>query len=241
MKYLFSFDKINELVKNSNDLKFYVRRILRDIYYVYKINVSDNIRYEDDVNIVTRREPLYKKLEVNWIPEIHNTQIEKILKKWQLKLLKYDIMMSYSSSHKQSFDFGEDIFDMIPSGNFFYSYNIYFKNIHTRRIKPLPIIYHFSPKKNRESILRDGLVPQKSNSSDKWKDFPELAYIPCIFAMNRKDLEYGWYHAPKGETDVWEIDTSKIPNIWWEDLNYTKREDMIMTFTAIPAKYLKLL
>ena len=101
MKYLFSFDKINELVKNSNDLKFYVRRILRDIYYVYKINVSDNIRYEDDVNIVTRREPLYKKLEVNWIPEIHNTQIEKILKKWQLKLLKYDIMMSYSSSHKQ--------------------------------------------------------------------------------------------------------------------------------------------
>ena len=153
-------------------------------------------------------------------------------------MLDNDIIMSYKEDKQAEMSFDDD-FNISSTGNFSYTYIIYCKNLYTSRVKPKAIIYHCSPIENRESILKNGLIPRESKDSKIWSKELDLEYPPAIFAIN--DSDSGWYFQSK--VDVWGIDTTKIPNKWWEDLNATNvvNSKCIMTFEAIPAMYLKLL
>ena len=144
-----------------------------------------------------------------------------ILVKYEKVLLKANIYMTYM------FEGGRCI--------------IYFKSLFTGRVKPNEFIYHVSLEKNRESILKNGLVLKSSSESRLWNS-AKLSYPPAVFATNSN----------KGDTwhdgaDVWQIDTEGLPNKWWYDLNffYGKQSDsdkkFIMTFESIPADHVKLI
>ena len=153
--------------------------------------------------------------------EINESDLIEILKKYEKILLKVNIYMAYI------FEGGRCI--------------IYFKSLFTGRVKPNEFIYHVSLEKNRESILKNGLVLKSSSDSSMWNDAAKLSYPPSVFATN-SDI-YNVWHA--GD-DIWQIDTKGLPNKWWYDLNFfysgNKRDKMyIMTFDPIPADHLKLL
>jgi hypothetical protein len=116
---------------------------------------------------------------------------------------------------------------------------IFIKNIHTKRVKPNKYVYHCSDFKNRNSILEHGLK-LTDHSDSNYKHESSLVYPPSIFATNDgKDSIWGF-----GNDDIWEIDTEKLPNKWWYDLNlYNNGHETIsiMTFEPIPPKFIKLI
>lgn len=78
--------------------------------------------------------------------------IKNLLDRYSKKLLKSNIYMVY------------DCNDFIS----YYSFTVYFKILYTQRIKPNKFIYHLSHKKNRDSILKDGLLLKSHDESDDW-------------------------------------------------------------------------
>jgi hypothetical protein len=58
------------------------------------------------------------------------------------------------------------------------------------------------------------------------------------------DLESGIINPWKNDdsVDIWRIDTNKLNNEWFVDLNYVDEKDNkhIMTFQPIPPKYLEI-
>lgn len=82
--------------------------------------------------------------------------------------------------------------------------------------------------------MNNGLKVKSHSNSNDWNNEIYLEYPDALFAINSdKDV---W---KKG--DRWQIDTSKIKNIWWEDLNFHKRDEFIMTFSDIPKEAIKLI
>ena len=110
---------------------------------------------------------------------------------------------------------------------------IYFKNIHLNRIKPDKYVYHTTQSSNYDNIMKHGLLLQ---TNKKWGSY--LHYPPSIFAMNGVDTQKKklW----KEGSDVWRIDTTNIPNKWYNDLNIPsyKEKGPIMTFEPIGIEYL---
>jgi len=127
-----------------------------------------------------------------------------------------------------SYDFND--FNIYKGGR----YEIYFKDIHLNRIKPDKYVYHSTHPNNYKSIMEHGLLLRTNNT---WES--ELHYPLSIFAMNGVDTEKIelWN---KG-SDVWRIDTTHLPNKWYNDLNIPsyKRKGPIMTFEPIGIEYLK--
>jgi hypothetical protein len=225
--------KINEVIKNIKLLKHLVLDLLLDINKITKLSKSNNIRTEEGV-------ARYYKVELINMPddEILHNKILKLIEKHKKKIFNNDVIMSYSSHRMGNMEFGED-FEMLPTGTFHYNYILYFKTIHTTRVKPNKILYHFSPTEKRQSILDKGLIPMKSEDSERWADEKDLAYPPAVFCFNDDVTNQGWHYVSK--IDVWEIDTTKIPNKWWEDINNRYgRTDLIMTFEPIPPQFIKL-
>jgi hypothetical protein len=104
-----------------------------------------------------------------------------------------------------------------------------------RRI-PSKYVYHISPSKNRESILKQGLLP-KNNIN--FKDSPSLNHPPCIFVSINEPL----WKVGTPNTDVWKIDTTKIKNKWWNDMNAElmfRGENLLMTFEKIEKSSIEL-
>jgi len=162
-----------------------------------------------------------------------SAKVLNILKKYKRIMLENDIIMSFSENKSADMAFddtGED-FDIKSTGEFHHNYIIYCKNLHTVRVKPKGVIYHYSSPEHRESILKNGLLPKESKDSKRWSADADLEYPPVIFAVN--DSDTFWYH--QSNVDVWAIDTTKIPNKWWRDINNRYgRTDLIMTFDPIP-------
>lgn len=77
-------------------------------------------------------------------------------------------------------------------------------------------LYHISPKKNRKRILKEGLVPQKFETS-RWKDNLNYYYEPAIFCTKNKDDAEFLFN--KVKYDIWEINLTGINNKWFVDIN----------------------
>jgi hypothetical protein len=117
------------------------------------------------------------------------------------------------------------------------------KEIKGDRIIPNKFVYHKSPNTTRGSIQINGL---KTSVGDCYLSYMShnrgiSKCIPAIFATNSKnpkklfDTTY--------DDDIWQIDTSKIDNEWYEDANFygfKEKYPHIVTFDDIPPNALKL-
>ena len=107
-------------------------------------------------------------------------------------------------------------------------------------VEPKKTIIHKSEKKNRKSIMENGIIPKVG--------FCYKSYVgktkcrPAVFATNSKSQKQ-WF-ATKWDGDVWEIDTSMIPDVvWYEDTHlFSENQDKhIVTFDRIPPQALTLI
>lgn len=129
--------------------------------------------------------------------------------------------------------------------SFFINYSdveIYFKRTNVK-VEQTRYVYHSAYVENRDSILKNGLIPKSSDESKEWFYAIHLSYPRAIFAT-MVDLESGIINPWKNDDtiDIWEIDTNKLNNEWFVDLNYVdeKYNKHIMTYKPIPPKYLKI-
>jgi hypothetical protein len=77
---------------------------------------------------------------------------------------------------------------------------------------PTSPVYHFSTYKNRESILRQGLIPKIGVYTKNYVSKKNLGFelAPMVFAnQEKKNLVYG--------NDCWEIDLNKVDAQWYHD------------------------
>lgn len=149
---------------------------------------------------------------------------KKLLDNLAREYKKYQILLSYEIYMKPVF------------GKIMVAISISIKQGKTMRVKPTRFVYHYSLEENRTAILTNGL---ELRTTDKWG--ASLAYEPAIFATQAgKDSFYG---INKGY-DQWAIDTTKIKNIWWSDLNFfyghEKEPSHVMTYESIPTTALTL-
>ena len=104
-------------------------------------------------------------------------------------------------------------------------------NEYYEKIEPRRFVFHNSHKKNRESILKNGIQVNIGDSyKDNWSEFQPIK--PAIFAVNTPNyIEYiGLKYS--NDYDIWRIDTTKCNNNWYKDFNMGG--DNIMTFDNIP-------
>jgi hypothetical protein len=108
---------------------------------------------------------------------------------------------------------------------------------------PSPL-HHFSSFRNRESILKNGLIPKIGQATQNWQSHNEDPiddFVPMIFAQN---LEYSQFFNVYGN-DCWEIDLSKFNNKWFMDPIHPKSEnwnhEWFVTLDPIPPNALKLI
>jgi hypothetical protein len=77
---------------------------------------------------------------------------------------------------------------------------------------PTSPVYHFSTYKNRESILRQGLIPKIGVYTKNYVSKKNLGFelAPMVFTnQEKKNLVYG--------NDCWEIDLNKVDVQWYHD------------------------
>lgn len=101
---------------------------------------------------------------------------------------------------------------------------------HYQTIEPRRFVFHSSHKKNRESILKNGLQTNIGDSyKDNWKEFQPIK--PAIFAVNTPNYTESFGLKYNNDYDIWRIDTTKCDNNWYIDFNMGG--DNIMTFENI--------
>ena len=216
-----------ELVSNRQFAKSFVKRMLVDIQKSGVKLKIDNVKYDDDSSKV------YSRLDLSHIDIEHDGIITSIIDFYKKEAQKNNYILSYKKQKQQVFDFAEDGFDMIPNNTFTANYIVFLKQITTKRIKPSRFVYHSSLMSNREGIKKNGLVPKNAG---EWNMLDvSLDYPPAIFAGNHPEDRWN----SSKTHDVWQIDTQGLKNKWWEDLNFNKREEFVMTFEPIPVGNLR--
>jgi len=99
-------------------------------------------------------------------------------------------------------------------------------------IKPKKL-WHKSNPIFRDVINEMGLIPKKGDSY--MCHSPEEECPPAIFGY-WGDIKY---YDSTYDDDIWEIDTSKISNTWYVDLEVGKQA--VVTYDPIPRKAIKLI
>ena len=204
----------------------YTEYINENIKHIDKINmkyVLDEIQFIDISDIKTKKSKNYTHTTIVFTDT--SKEIKKLLKEklneLQNTLLNDGIMLSYFINYDEV--------------------EIYFKRTDIG-IVPTQYVYHVSSVDNRKDISKYGLYPKSSDESKRW-NHAKYAYPKAIFAtmVNQKTGLVNPFGSGNG-FDIWQIDTSKLSNKWFIDLNYTGEKDNchIMTFEPIPHKYLKL-
>lgn len=211
MKYIKTFESI----KNSKNAIYFIRKFL--------IEVRDNIGLDKNDYRFNKDNPVYYELSLSVKSD---SKVDKIIKKYENIFLKQGIIMSHYKGHETDLDV-----DLNPTGVHF-KYTIYFKDLYTNLIKPDRYVYHYSNTSNQESILNNGILPTP-HSGGNWRVDSKLKYPDTIFAVNSEKERWN-------SGDRWKIDTTKIKNKWWEDLNFKNRKDLIMTFDPIPKEAISL-
>lgn len=220
---------LTELVHNVKNLKWFSRILLYDIrnldeksfHFINRLNKDNRDEYE---MIITTN----KKVE---------KETDKLVQKYQREMLKTDTYVYYTKTYDRELDYKDDLsFTVKEDGEIYVRYYIYIKNVHIKRVKPSHFVYHTSDIKHRESIQEKGLLPHENIN---YKHSVSLNHPAMIFATLDKPM----WHYKSTDMDIWEIDTTKIPNKWWQDPNMINNYDgdkCIMTFEPIQPSSIKL-
>ena len=224
MKYLKLFEELN--LKN---LYWYIRKIIQDLKEVIEFNEEDSVnRFKKYLNGINKSYKDFYTIDFHSEP-LEDLKKEKIvnniLNKWKSKLFRQNIILAFKIYHNDYQKKEEKIL------SYRLSIHIVLKEIYKGIVKPPKFVYHTSSSENRNSILENGLIPKKHSESQRWGNTIGLEYPAAIFATTD-----GYWN--KG--DIWKIDTSKIKNIWYKDLNI-QTSNVIMTFESIPPNALELI
>ena len=224
---LLSYDmfNVNEQLNHFNLVMTMVKDMIKRIEKVDGI-YNGNLYKTDDNNYSVHHEP--EHTNINFLSKCNDKtrrDVEKILDIYVDRFRNIYIHMVYHGSNGA----------VEPGLRMF---NIYLKNFHHRRIKPNDKVYHCSKSSIRDTIKRYGLLPKPHSQSTKWGHAMFLSYPPAIFATNNGPDDV-W----RSNMDVWEIDTKRLGNKWWLDLNLfnSGTERYIMTYEPIPSQYIKLI
>jgi len=203
---------LNEQLKNTDNIKYWMNFIFDDIEFIEPIKRSDS------------KKKGYKQMKVFFSKtdkETNNRLKEKLIELKE-KLLENGIMISFFVNYS-------DV-------------EIYFKLINVK-VEPTRYVYHSTSVDNRDSILKNGLIPKSSDESKEWVYGIHLSYPKAIF-VTMVNLETGIINSWKNDNsvDIWRIDTNKLNNEWFVDLNYVdvKNNKHIMTFQQVSPKYLEI-
>ena len=197
---------INEMVKNHKLVNYYINSIFNRLKKIQEL--VNHIKIEKNEN-------KHYIFDIYTIEELKKDLIDKILKNFKVKLLYSGYIFTYK------------LFDSVIRG--------VIKSSKIIRVKPNKYVYHYSHKKNRNEILKNGLIPQKFSNSERWGNTLTLEYEDSIFAINNENISW----ITDENTDRWIIDTTQLKNKWWIDLNLNSKS-YIMTFEPIPIEFLKL-
>lgn len=130
------------------------------------------------------------------------------------------------------------------------------RNSKLTQITPNKYVYHTSNPIFRDKISKQGLIPK--GKSEAWLSDTKIDG-KAIFAVNSDDKEDWWDSTY--DDDIYQIDTEKITNKWFEDPNFsndkeqfavyngkpiklpntTKKNDRIITFEKIPIEAIELI
>lgn len=231
-KFLESNEKINELVSNDNMTKFHIKKMVRSIQSKSKTKIKNDQLSKSFFNGILR-------YTFRWI--VDHVIFEKVLKSYQSSLINKGILISYRKGELTEFDFSDDdSFDLInPRPSKCREFNIFVKDLFTRRVKPPRYIYHVTKSSNVENILKNGLE-LKSREEGNFSKELDLHYPPSIFASKDEDE----WHVEDSVT--LEIDTKGLDNKWWQDLNLfndklPENDTYMMTFKSISPNHIKLI
>jgi hypothetical protein len=203
---------INESKDNTDNVKYWMNYVFNEIEFIQPTK-RDNSKKDS-----------YNKMKVFFSKTDKETNNRLKQKLTDLKdvLLENGIMISFFVNYS-------DV-------------EIFFKRINVK-IEPTRYVYHSTSVNNRDSILKNGLIPKSSDDSKEWVYGIHLSYPKAIFAT-MVNLKTGIINPWKNDdsVDIWRIDTDKLNNDWFVDLNYVdeKNNKHIMTFQPIPPKYLEI-
>ena len=108
-----------------------------------------------------------------------------------------------------------------------------------KEITPKEKVYHQSNPMFRNKIEEQGLKVRAGECYKIYAGYGEKC-IPAIFATNSSNKR-AWFDSSYDD-DVWEIDTTKTPNVkWYKDRHYESRSKHIVTFENIPRDAIKLI
>ncbi len=216
--------KLNEYISNKKSAKHHVKKLLNEIMKV--IGKRPDFNWED----------YNDKLDIRNIEVEYTTKIDKIFKKYEDVFIKNNIWMKWRGSTSEETIIGDDFINFHSTGRLLTTYYMKIKDVYLKRIKPTTYVYHTTKKENKVNILRDGLVPSLN------KNFLDsdinLSHPEAIFATMSNIKEVWQFDSER--KDLWEIDTTKIDNKWYQDLNLPGREGLIVTYEAIDINAIKL-
>ena len=106
-------------------------------------------------------------------------------------------------------------------------------------------LWHMSWPKHRESILKNGLVPQPFEKS--WWKSESLYYPPSVFVDNHSNYgswfyasEFNWNTEYFCDMDFWRIDTTDLNNTWYYDFNLYMDGSSLFTMEVIESENIQL-
>lgn len=229
---------VQEVVENVAVAKGVFNKIIDTLRRINdgSIKNSDIQFYEYDIRAL--------KMEFNNIPAHMKGDIEKTLVQQKKEAEKLGLVLSYKiydrvynpkkEAELNGFADGTEEDRDIP----FNQYVMHIKKDRGNRIIPPKYVYHTTSPKNRQKFLKNGIEPRAFEDGNWTLEGTGLGYGPSIFVS----FEEGKWSGPFRDADTWKIDTTVIPNKWYEDLNTVHLSDKAeaMTFDPIPPEAIEL-
>ena len=222
LKNFSEYHKINELVSNKKLANHHFIKVLDRLVKITGGNYRPNTDYNDynENNIkytfnydVSKGQGLFNK-------------IKKYLFLAQANLLRKNLVLSFRLS--------TNVMTNLPNGHI----ELYLKDLYAGRTSSPRYLYHTTNVKNVKKILKEG-IKLKSHDQGNYKYQVDLYYPPSIF-VSIEELYFGGRGASGERVNIL-IDTSKINNKWYYDLNLYHVKSFYMTFEEIPPHALMLL
>jgi len=109
-------------------------------------------------------------------------------------------------------------------------------NGHLVKVKANRYVYHSSNPMFRDKIAKEGLIPQGRSAA--WLSDTKIDG-EVIFAVN-SDNKDDWWDSTFDD-DMYQVDTTGLKNVWYNDPNFDVEDKRIITFEAIPLRSIKLI
>jgi GNAT superfamily N-acetyltransferase len=109
-------------------------------------------------------------------------------------------------------------------------------NSHLVEVTPNKYVYHTSNPIFRDKISKEGLIPK--GKSESWLSDTKIDG-KVIFVVNSNKKKY--FFDSTYDDDIYQIDTTKLNNKWYNDPNFDSDELHLITFENIPLNSIKLI